>query len=89
MVNQVAETKIATGIRALGGEIYPIKVDGVNRLAILDDKGENRAGVTEIFNRENETTVAKIAWLSRKDTLKKHTVRWWYMSPRAATQVDS
>jgi hypothetical protein len=72
MVKQMAETKIAAGIRVLGDEIYPIKVDGVNRLAILDDKGEIRAGVTGILNRENETTVAKIAWLSRKDTLKAY-----------------
>jgi hypothetical protein len=61
MIKQVAETKIVTGIRVLRDELYPIKVDSVNRLTILDDKGEIRTGLAETLGRENETTVAKIA----------------------------
>jgi hypothetical protein len=72
IVKQVAETKIATGVRVLRDEICPIKVDSVNRFAVLDDKGEIRAGVAEALGRENEVTVAKIAWLSKKDTPKAY-----------------
>ena len=72
MIKQVAETKIATGIRVLRDELYPIKVDSVNRLTILDDKGEIRSGLAETLSRENETTVAKIAWLSKRDVPKAY-----------------
>jgi hypothetical protein len=72
LVKQVAEGKIAPGTRVLRDELYPIKVDNVNRLAVLDDEGNIRAGAAEAFSQENETTVAKIAWLSRKDTAKAY-----------------
>jgi hypothetical protein len=71
-VKLVAETKIATRTRVLRDELYPIKVDCVNRLTVLDDNGEIRAGLAEILGRENETTVAKIAWLSKKDVPKAY-----------------
>jgi hypothetical protein len=44
----------------LRDELYPIKVDSVNRLIVLDDKGEIQARVAETLSRENETTIAKI-----------------------------
>jgi hypothetical protein len=72
IVKQVAEGKIAPGTRVLRDELYPIKVDNVNRLAVLDDEGNIRTGAAEAFSQENETTVAKIAWLSRKDTAKAY-----------------
>ena len=72
MVKQVAESKIATGVRVLRDELYPIKVDSVNRLAVLDANGEIRSGAAEAFGQENETTVAKIAWLSKKESPKAY-----------------
>ena len=72
LVRQAAETKIATGIRVLRDELYPIKVDNVNRLAVLDEHGEIRTGAAEAFGRENETTVAKLSWLSKKDVAKAY-----------------
>jgi len=50
----------------LRDELYPIKVDGVNRLAVLDERGDIRAGALEAIRIENETTIAKIVWLSKK-----------------------
>ncbi|EAQ93894.1 predicted protein [Chaetomium globosum CBS 148.51] len=47
-------------------------VDNVNRSVVLDDEGNIRTGAAEAFSQENETTVAKIAWLSRKDTAKAY-----------------
>lgn len=72
MVKQAVETKGAEGIRVLRDELYPIKVDNVNRLAVLDEHGEIRAGASEAFGQENETTVAKIGWLSKKDVAKAY-----------------
>jgi hypothetical protein len=72
MVKQVAERKMAPGTRVLRDELYPIKVDNVNRSVVLDDEGNIRTGAAEAFSQENETTVAKIAWLSRKDTAKAY-----------------
>ena len=72
MVKQVAETKIALGIRVLRDELYPIKVDNVNRLAVLDENGEIRTGAAEAFGQENETTVAKMAWLSKRNIAKAY-----------------
>lgn len=72
IVKEVAEKKMATGTRVLRDELYPIKVDNVNRSVVLDDEGNIRTGAAEAFSQENETTVAKIAWLSRKDTAKAY-----------------
>ncbi len=72
LVKQVAETKIATGVRVLRDELYPIKVDNVKRTAVLDENGEVRAGAAETFGKENETAVAKVAWLSRRDVPKAY-----------------
>jgi regulator of replication initiation timing len=72
MVKQVAETKIALGTRVLRDELYPVKVDNVNRLAVLDADGEIKTGAAEAFSRENETTVSKISWLSKKNVAKAY-----------------
>jgi cell division septum initiation protein DivIVA len=72
MVKHAVETKIALGVRVLRDELYPIKVDNVNRLAVLDDNGEIRTGAAEAFGQENETTVAKLAWLSKKHVPKAY-----------------
>ena len=72
MVKRAAETKIAAGTRVLRDELYPIKVDNVNRLAVLDDSGEIRSGATETFGQENDTTIAKMAWLSKKNVPKAY-----------------
>jgi len=73
MIKRVAEKmKLAAGVRVLRDELFPIKVDSVKRAAVLDDNGEIRAGAAAAFGQENETTVAKIAWLSRKDMPKPY-----------------
>ncbi len=72
MIRQAAETKIAASIRVLRDELYPVKVDNVNRLAVLDEHGEIQTGAAEAFGQENETTVAKVAWLSKKNVAKAY-----------------
>ena len=61
MVKRAVETKIIAGIRVLRDELYPIKIDNVNRLAVLNESGEIRSGATETFDQENDATIAKMA----------------------------
>jgi hypothetical protein len=61
LVKEVAEAKIGAGARVLRDELYPIKVDSVNKAAVLDDKGEIRAEAIAAFGEENNTTITKIA----------------------------
>lgn len=70
LVKKVAEAKIGAGARVLRDELYPIKVDSFNKAAVLDEKDEIRAEAAAAFSEENEATVAKIAWLSRKESGK-------------------
>ena len=72
LVKKVAEAKIGAGARVLRDELYPIKVDSVKKAAVLDEKDEIRAEAAAAFSEENEATVAKIAWLSRKDSAKAY-----------------
>ena len=72
LVKKVAEAKIGAGARVLRDKLYPIKVDSVNKAAVLDEKDEIRAEAAAAFSEENEATVAKIAWLSRKDSAKAY-----------------
>ena len=72
LVKKVAEAKIGPGARVLRDELYPIKVDSVNKAVVLDEKDEIRAEAAATFSEENEATVAKIAWLSRKDNAKAY-----------------
>jgi hypothetical protein len=72
LVKKVAEAKIGAGARVLRDELYPIKVDSVNKAAVLDENDEIRAGAAAAFSEENEATVAKIAWLSSKASAKAY-----------------
>ena len=53
-------------------QLYPIKIDNANRAAILNQDGTVRSEAAEIFSKENEVSIVKIAWLSRKDIPKAY-----------------
>jgi hypothetical protein len=72
LVRKVAETEVGAGARVLRDELYPIKVDSVNRTAVLDESGDIQAGAAAAFGEENEASIAKIAWLSRKENAKAY-----------------
>jgi hypothetical protein len=72
LVKKVAEAKIGAGARVLRDELYPIKVDSVNKAAVLDENGDIRAGAAAAFGEENETIVAKMNWLSNKENPKTY-----------------
>ena len=69
-VKEVAERTKALGSRVLRDQWYPIKVDNACRIAVLDENGKVRASVTEMLEKENDVKIAKLSWLSRKDSPK-------------------
>ena len=71
-IRDAAQKIIPKGARVLRDQLYPIKVDNVNRLAILNDDGSLQVGVTEKLSAENKAHIAKVAWLSKKDNHKAY-----------------
>lgn len=55
MVKRLVEAKLTRGARILRDELYPVKVDHVNRVAVLDEDGGIRSGAAEAFGNENDT----------------------------------
>jgi hypothetical protein len=72
LVKKVAEAKIGAGARVLRDELYPIKVDSVKRAAVLDENHDILSGAAAALGEENETTVAKMTWLSSKEAAKPY-----------------
>jgi hypothetical protein len=71
-VKNVAQRTTAAGARVLRDQWFPVKVDNANRTAILDHEGKVREGAAEALGKENGVQIAKLAWLSRKDTGKAY-----------------
>ncbi|EAQ85323.1 hypothetical protein CHGG_09337 [Chaetomium globosum CBS 148.51] len=69
-IKDIIEAKKAPGAHVLRDQLYPVKVDNVNRTAVLDPEGKVLPGAAETLGRENDVQIAKLAWLSRKDTAK-------------------
>jgi hypothetical protein len=63
-VKAVAERTKAAGSRVLRDQWCPVKVDNACRTAVLDEREELRAGVTEMLEKENDVKIAKVSWLS-------------------------
>ena len=53
-------------------QLYLVKVDNANRIAVFNIDGNILLGVAEALGIENEVNIAKIAWLSRKDIGKAY-----------------
>lgn len=54
-VKQTVEANLVQGARILRDDLYPIRVDSVNRTAVLDETGNIRTGATEALSEENDT----------------------------------
>ncbi|KAG7129800.1 hypothetical protein HYQ46_010089 [Verticillium longisporum] len=84
MVKQAAERmELASGVRVSRDELYPVKVDNVNRTAVLDESGSIRLGAAQAFGQENEATVAKVSWLSKRDIPKAYGSMVVYLTKAA------
>jgi hypothetical protein len=71
-VKEAAQRTVAAGARVLRDQLYPVKVDNANRTAILDQEGKVLPGAAEVLGKENDVHIAKIGWLSRKDSGKAY-----------------
>lgn len=67
----------------LRDELYLVKVDNVKRIVVLDEKDEVREGIAQAFSEENGATVAKIAWLSKKDVPKAYGSMVVYLTKKS------
>ena len=71
-VKEAAQKTVPANTRVLRDQLYPVKVDNANRTAIFDQEGNILPGAAEVLGKENHPSIAKIAWLSRKDTGKAY-----------------
>jgi hypothetical protein len=71
-VKDIAQKYTAPETRVLRDQLYPVKVDNVNRTAILDEQGNVLPGAEQALGKENDVNIAKITWLSNKDNGKAY-----------------
>ena len=71
-VKQAAEKAATTGMRILRDQLYPVKVDNVNRCAVINELGQPLPGIAERLGKENNVQIAELAWLSKKDSAKAY-----------------
>jgi hypothetical protein len=72
LIKEAAQKWTVSGLRVLRDQLYPVKVDNANRSAVLDQDGSIRPEVAEALGKENEVRIAKMAWLSKKNTAKAY-----------------
>ncbi|OAQ60394.1 reverse transcriptase [Purpureocillium lilacinum] len=72
LVKRLVSTKLPRGVRMLRDEVHPVRVDHVNRTAVLDETGTVLRGVTEALSKENDVQIEKIGWLSHSDSPKAY-----------------
>jgi len=53
---------------------------------VLDERGKVRPGAAEAFSKENDVQVAKVAWLSNKNSAKAYSSIVVYFAKGADTQ---
>ena len=71
-IKDAAQKIVPEGARVLRDQLYPIKVDNIKRIAILNNDGTLQAGIAEKLGAENNVNIAKVTWLSKKDNFKAY-----------------
>lgn len=72
LVKEAAQKTVIPGARVMRDQLYPIKVDNANRTAVLDGEGNVLTGAAEALGAENNVSIAKISWLSNRDSGKAY-----------------
>ncbi|RKK10846.1 hypothetical protein BFJ65_g14842 [Fusarium oxysporum f. sp. cepae] len=72
LFREAAERTMVNGVRVLRDQLYPVKVDGANRTAVLDSSGNILPGAAEALGKENVVTIAKMHWLSNRENGKRY-----------------
>lgn len=71
-VKEAIQKTTTPGLKVLRDKLYPIKVDNANRTAVIDNAGNVLPGAAEALGTENEVSIARVAWLSKKDSGKDY-----------------
>ncbi|EED11553.1 hypothetical protein TSTA_008490 [Talaromyces stipitatus ATCC 10500] len=71
-VKEAAQKLNIPGWRVLRDQLYPVKIDNANRTAILGMDGNVLPGAAEALGKENNVNIAKITWLSKRDSNKAY-----------------
>jgi hypothetical protein len=71
-VKLAAEKAKIEGVRVPQDQLFPVKVDSVNRSAVLDEYNQPHPEIAEKPGKENNVQIAKLAWLSKKDNPKPY-----------------
>jgi hypothetical protein len=79
-VKEAVKKTSQPGTRILRDQIYPVKVDNTNRIAILDVAGDLQLGVVKMLEKENDIKISKLVWLSKKDSGKAYSLIVVYVS---------
>jgi hypothetical protein len=72
LVKGATQRNAAPGLRVLHDQLYSVKIDNANRMAVSDQDGSIRPGAAAVFGQENEVRIAKMAWLSKKQNAKAY-----------------
>lgn len=72
LVKEAAQKTAIPGTRVMRDQYYPVKIDNVNRTAVLDESGTVLPGAAEALSSENKVNIAKISWLSNRDSHKAY-----------------
>ncbi|KAJ6437917.1 reverse transcriptase [Purpureocillium lavendulum] len=71
-VKEAAQKTAVVGARVMRDQLYPVKVDNANRSRVLDAEGNVLPGAAEALGAENRVNIAKVSWLSNKESGKAY-----------------
>ncbi len=71
-VREAAQKTAVVGARVMRDQLFPVKVDNANRSMVLDAEGTVLPGAAEALGAENNVNIAKLSWLSKKESGKAY-----------------
>lgn len=72
LVRNALEKTRRKGERLLREQLYPVKIDGARRTAVLTNEDVLIPGIVDVLGADNDVKLAKVAWLSRRDNHKAY-----------------
>lgn len=72
IIKEAAEKVARNGTRVLRDQLYPIKVDNARKEGVVGPNGALLSGIAASLGKENDVAVAKVAWISRRDSGKAY-----------------
>lgn len=83
LVKEAAQKTAIPGTRVMRDQYYPVKIDNVNRTAVLDEHGSVLPEAVEALGSENQVNIAKISWLSNRSSHKAYGSMVVYVTKRS------